>query len=165
VRIAALPRRPAGACPRITQLTQLPKSWRFEAEWDLAPNPASSHRDLRSAGANHSYLLRGNLLVDEPSGRTGGLLLWNGLRRNLDMLLSVDLESADWSRAGRLPSPNLTERDRRDHGGLLGGEQPIGKPARSPRERGAVSSTFKRAPTGCHIQPRQTGELTATFPK
>jgi hypothetical protein len=66
-------------------------------EWNIAPDsggPSVAVARFRW-GPNHSYIwYAGSLLANgEERPHFEGLLVWNGVHRNLDMLLALDLES------------------------------------------------------------------------
>ncbi len=141
-------------------------------EWDLAPQSGGAPVAILRFrwGPNRSYLwYAASLLVDGTERpHFEGLLLWNGQRRNLDMLLSVDLERGLVQEQGVVfAEPDGTVI--RDITAVYSeGEQPIGKPAAGPAGATArFRQTFKReGPDRVFTSVlRQTEKSwTATFP-
>lgn len=141
-------------------------------EWDVAPQsggPAVAVARFRW-GPNRSYLWYAGSLVMNGAEHPHfeGLLLWNGLRRNLDMLLSVDLERGLVQEQGVVfAEPDGTVV--RDITALYSeGEQPIGKPRAGPEGTTArFRQTFRREGPDRVLTTvmRQTEKgWTATFP-
>ena len=100
--------------------------------WDVAPEigGAPLARALFRWGPNHSYIwYSGSLLVKGVEvPHFEGLLLWNGVRKNLDMLLALDLDGGRVQEQGVVSIEADGTVVREITAFYSEGEQPIGQP-------------------------------------
>ena len=100
--------------------------------WDVAPEGGGAPlaRALFRWGPNQSYIWYGGSLlvkgVEVPHFE--GLLLWNGVRKNLDMLLALDLEGGRVQEQGVVSIEPDGTVVREITAFYSEGEQPIGQP-------------------------------------
>lgn len=119
-------------------------------EWDLAPEaggPAAGIVRFRW-GPNESYIWYATSLLLRGAERPHfeGILVWNGVHRNLDMLLSMDLEHGLVQEQGTV----FVEPDgtvvREITASYSEGTHPMGQPAPGPGgATGRFRQTFKAA--------------------
>jgi hypothetical protein len=140
--------------------------------WDIAPEsggPSVARATFRW-GPGSSYIwYAGSLLVggvERPHFE--GLLVWNGVRKNLDMLLALDLEGGRIQEQGRVFVEKGGTVVREITATYSEGTRPIGQPAAGP---GGTTARFRQTfrkigPDRISTQVmRQSGSgWVATFP-
>jgi len=119
-------------------------------DWDIAPEsggPPVAAAELRW-GPGRSYIWYvGSIVLDgKPQPHFEGMLLWNGVHKNLDMLLALDLHGGRAQEQGTV----FVEKDGtvvREITALYSeGVQPLGQPAAGPAGATArFRQTFKAA--------------------
>jgi hypothetical protein len=141
-------------------------------EWDIgaeAGGPAVA-RALFRWGPGNSYIwYAGSLLVngvEEPHFE--GLLVWNGVRRNLDMLLSLDLHGGRTQEQG-IVSIDADGRVVREITAIYSeGARPIGQPPAPPQGATArFRQTFRKVGPdriATEVLRDAGGRWVATFP-
>lgn len=118
-------------------------------QWDIAPQaggPAVARALLRWGPKNSYIWYAGSLLINGAERpHFEGLLVWNGVRKNLDMLLALDLEGGRIQEQGVvLVQPDGTVV-REVTASYSEGTRPIGQPAAGPKGATArFRQTFKR---------------------
>ena len=119
-------------------------------KWDIAPESGGAPiaRALFRWGPNQSYIWYGGSLlvkgVEVPHFE--GLLLWNGVRKNLDMLLALDLDGGLVQEQGVMSIQSDGTVVREITAFYSEGEQPIGQPvAGAGGAKARFRQTFKKA--------------------
>jgi len=105
--------------------------------WDVAPQPGGMTVAVQrfSWGTNQSYIwYSGSLLTNgKEVPHSEGMLMWNGVTKNLDMLLAMDLQTGRAAGQGTfsIAADGTTVRDFK--GVFSEGTRPIGAPEVGPQ--------------------------------
>jgi hypothetical protein len=113
--------------------------------WDIAPEAGGPPlaRALFRWGPNRSYIWYGGALLEKgvEVPHFEGLLLWNGVRKNLDMLLALDLDGGRIQEQGTM-SVDAGGRVVREITAIYSeGQRPIGQPVAGP---GGAKARFRQ---------------------
>lgn len=141
-------------------------------KWDIAPESGGAPiaRALFRWGPNQSYIwYRGSLLVKGVEvPHFEGLLLWNGVRKNLDMLLALDLDGGLVQEQGVMSIESDGTVVREITAFYSEGTRPIGQPmAGTGGAKARFRQTFRAAGSNRILTTvmRQLGKgWVATFP-
>ena len=122
------------------------KPYRFLiGEWDVAPEGGGPPmaRAVFRWGPNHSYIwYSGTLLVKGVEvPHFEGLLLWNGVRKHLDMLLALDLDGGRVQEQGAMSVEPDGTVVREITAFYSEGARPIGQPVAGP---GGTKARFRQ---------------------
>lgn len=114
-------------------------------KWDIAPETGGPPlaRALFRWGPKQSYIwYGGSLLVNNVEiPHFEGLLVWNGVRKNLDMLLTLDLEGGRVQEQGAMSVGPDGRVVREITAFYSEGQRPIGQPAAG---RGGAKARFRQ---------------------
>ena len=104
--------------------------------WDISPEAGGPPlaRALFRWGPNRSYIWYAGSLLEkgEEVPHFEGLLLWNGVRKNLDMLLSLDLDGGYVQEQGTMSVETGGRVVREITAVYSEGSRPIGQPVAGP---------------------------------